>query len=120
MVAVMTLAILSVVLLDILGRSAGLTRLAGETDLATGIARTQLEALRALDPAEIPAGEDQGLLIGGQALELLPYGKAAVDVVPEEEGLLRARSRVTWGPKSRRKTVTLETFIAAAGEEDER
>jgi hypothetical protein len=113
------LTILSVVLLDLLGRSSDLTRLAGETDLATGIARSQLEALRALDPADIPVGEDRDILIGGQALELLPFGKAAVDVVPEEEGLFRARSEVTWGPESRKRTVTLETFIAAAGEEDE-
>jgi hypothetical protein len=119
MIAMAVLATLSVVLLELLGRSGELTRLAGETDLATAIAQGQLEALRTVNPAEIPPGEKPSLLIGKEALESLPFAEAVVSVTPEEEGLLCARSRVSWGPKSRRRTVTLETFIAAAGGEDE-
>jgi len=115
MLAMAVLATLSVVLMNLLGQSADLTRLSGETDLATAIAQSQLETLRALDPSDIGTGENRPPLVGEEAVRLLPFGAAATDLIPEEEGLLRVRSKVSWGPKSRRRTVTLETFIAVPG-----
>jgi type II secretory pathway pseudopilin PulG len=117
--AMAAMATLSVVLMDLLGRSGDLTRLSAETDLATALAQSQLEALRALDAGEIELGDDQPVVIGHDAVAVLPFGEAAIDVAREGEGLVRARSRVSWGPKSRRRTVRLETFIAVPGVDDE-
>lgn len=118
LVATAVLATLSVTMMDLLSRSSEMTNLSWEVDLATALAEAQLELARAMGENGLQEGEGLALLIGGQVLNQLPLGEGVVDVVPDGEGLRRVRARVSWGPKMRRRSVELETFITVPGEEE--
>lgn len=112
LVGMTVLATLSVTTMDLLGRSSEATHLSWELDLATALAESQLELVRATHTRTLAPGENQPLFIGGEALVNLPFGDGKMDVFEQSEGLLRVRSRVAWGAEPRRREVVLETLVA--------
>jgi hypothetical protein len=111
------LSTLSIVIMDLLGRSTEITHLSWETDMATSLAEAQLELVRAVDARSLLRGEGQPFLIGEEALDRLPFGDGRLDVSDETEGLRRVRAQVSWGPQTRRRKVVLETLVALPPEE---